>query len=1214
MDWILRAGVLHTFIHFLLLKIGLSLDIHVDLMQKQPTLVFNASLGVGWSYYFDRVSRSEQIGNIISLDSTVGTVFLGKMDTICKHIRSNPLNVEILGKTHSPESSNYSIIALTIYLHNLPCSIPFHRKTAHSLPLKHSVQTVIFSDKFIIWNRLNCLEKGVIVLILKHHVPVSVYDSTCDVIIENPNYAYQSNDSSISTTSLQCLFGTEISFSLKLVPCRNGQHSSILMHTSISPIDNALNEFTSQNVHTDQVRLKRQTSNTKPSFGKYEYRVSIPENKPTGLSVILLTATDPDVGEDGKLTYSMTGIDDSRSNNMFVINPISGLVSTTMELDRELIPRHKFIVTATDNNFHFKKSGTTTLVITVEDENDHAPTFDKLVYKAEMFENIPVATTVKTVRAIDKDTGKNKDIRYSIIIPTNLSTFKIDPSTGSISTLKVLDREIHAEYQLIVQAKDQASFGKQKSSTATIEIKVLDENDNFPQFDKISYSVDVSENLNISMQPVIAQVSATDADEGHNQAITYSVTGGNIDDTFYIDPTTGEVSVQKPLDYETHKEFNLKIKASDNGDVQRTNSTNLWIRIDDLNDNQPYFQNTIYKGSVLEGESIDTSVLTVRALDDDDGINGQMEYTLINVQQSLPFSIDPDLGEISVRATLDREIQPSYLFMVQVKDKGQPSLSATVSVEITVNDINDNSPKFSPKTFYVTISEDAPLYKQVIHMTANDADLGANAHLTYMIVSGNNDNVFTIGKDTGFITLVKRLDYKTQNKYILSVRASDSGSGNRFDTAEVHVNVTDINKHTPVFGNAPYQFYIDEGSVTGKSVGKVQALDSDVGENGRVTYELLNGIQEFSIDPNTGVITTREVFDRELKVAYSYDVRASDHGQPVHQDTAGVMVIVNDKNDNKPRFQKPAEASVSEAAFDGHLVTTVTATDADAGINSQIKYSFSGSGFGDFEIDDANGDIRVAKNSRIDREKQNNYTLIVLAVDKGVIPLTGTVEVQIKVEDINDNAPQFARDEIIAFVPENQKIGSTVAVIEAVDPDDGVNANVEYSFEGGLDADKFILANQPGDPAIIVNRVDLDYESEKKVYYIRLKAASGTLFSAALIIIKVKDVNDNVPVLKDFIIIFNNYVDHFPSEPIGRVPAFDPDVSDQPNLKYEFLLGNEAGFLHLNESTGEITLDSRLNSDIPRNGTIQVKVSGKFHVSLIYKYIVCLCIHGSSNM
>ena len=378
-------------------------------------------------------------------------------------------------------------------------------------------------------------------------------------------------------------------------------------------------------------------------------------------------------------------------------------------------------------------------------------------------------------------------------------------------------------------------------------------------------------------------------------------------------------------------------------------------------------------------------------------------------------------------------------------------------------------------------------------------------------------------------------------------------------------------------------------------VGQVHANDDDVGENARITYELQAGVVDFAIDPNTGIVTTREKLDTENQAAYSFDVKASDHGEEVFSDIAGVTVFVRDVNDNPPQFEKASyDGSVSEAAFDGTSVLQVSAKDIDQGKNAQVNYRIADGSDGrrDFEVDAATGEIRVAQNAEIDREVQNNYTLSVIAYDGGLVPLTSTVEVRIKIADINDNPPAFASDEIIAMVSENKKIGSTVAVVEAVDPDEGANAVVEYSFEGGFDADKFLLQNRPGEPAIILNHIDLDYEADKKEYEILLRASSDHLFSLAVVKIQVQDVNDNWPILKDFTIIFNNFVDHFPTAPIGRIPAFDPDVSDQEKLRYSFILGNEAGFLHLNESTGEITLDPRLNSDIPRTGSLQVTVTG----------------------
>lgn len=1201
MDWRYYSGALCTLIWLFCSVVCETVKVHVevgDRLDRSPRLIFNSSLGVGWSYFLDRNSRNNWAHSIFSLDSSTGCLYLKEPSRICSLLQCNPVEIKIQGRTHfhsinSP--ANYSVTCLHVHFQNVSCSVPKHRKTVFSSSSEYSVHVVTFSNLLSKSKSFYCHEKYAPLVNLRHYVPLSLQSGVCRVMIENSGYYFNTSSSFITSKTGQCLIGNRLKIPLKLACKGNQQSLSVLLEINMA--NNNKNDFyiAGDSDMSSHARMKRQT---KPQFTEQSYTATVAENQSIGRTVIHLTANDPDPGNAGKLTYSMTALLNTLSNSMFSIDPVSGMVTTTQSLDREQIPTHLFLVTVTDSGT-LRQSATTTLTINVEDENDHTPTFDKSVYEVSPEENTAVKSVIVTVQATDGDSGQNAEIRYSIVNPSNSDTFKIDPVAGVVSTLRTLDRESQAQYQLIVQAVDQAAFGERRSSTATIKIAVQDENDNAPQFLQSSYSINITENIDVTNRPVVASISATDADEGRNQDIRYSITNGNTNNIFNIDPVTGEVRVYKELDYESTQSFQLRIKAADNGVIAKQNTTTLWIRILDQNDNPPYFQTQLYKGAILEGASIGSSVLTVHALDSDSGKNAELTYSLVDLNSSFPFAINADSGQISVRANVDREVSDSYLFMVKVADNGERQLSATTTVQIHVNDVNDNSPIFAKEVVYVTISEDAAIFSQVVQVTANDADSAAYATLRYEITSGNTRQMFSIDRSTGVITLQSKLDYKIQNKYILEVRAYDNDD--KYGSCEVRINVTDTNKVAPSFEKPEYKFTISEGQNTGASVGKVFASDTDFGENGRVSYEIVDNIPEFAIDPNSGEITTREKLNRELTPGYSFDVRASDNGNPSKKDTASVVVVVSDTNDNVPEFifnggESVYTANISEAAFDNTLVLTVTARDADDGLNAKVLYKFADhmNGNGDFEIDEASGAIRVAKNNHIDRETQNNYTLIVLAVDGGHIPQTGTASVRIRIDDINDNAPQFPSDTIIAPVPENLPIGSTVAVVQAVDPDEGVNAIIEYSFEGGADADKFVLYNQPGKPASIINHIDLDYESDKKEYIIRLKAASKTLISAANIIIKVEDVNDNAPVLKDFTIIFNNYIDHFPVGPIGRIPAFDPDVSDQSKLTYELLTGNEMKYLILNETSGEITLDSRLNSDVPRNGTMLVRVSGKF--------------------
>ena len=306
---------------------------------------------------------------------------------------------------------------------------------------------------------------------------------------------------------------------------------------------------------------------------------------------------------------------------------------------------------------------------------------------------------------------------------------------------------------------------------------------------------------------------------------------------------------------------------------------------------------------------------------------------------------------------------------------------------------------------------------------------------------------------------------------------------------------------------------------------------------------------------------------------------------------------MTDVNDNSPVFSQPSfEGSVSENAKVSKSVLTISASDRDTGQNALIRYEFSPSNdahFADFALDAASGIIRVAK--RLDRETVATYHYTALAIDGGVPPRSSSVSVQIDIEDVNDNPPIF--DDIVVKVAENTPIGSVIAQISAVDPDDGVNAQIEYEKLDGYDGASFSLEFRPGGPALLKNRIDLDYESVPNKYRVKIRAKSLPFFKDAIVNIHVQDINDNEPILKDFSIIFNNYKDKFINGPIGKVPATDPDEIDRDHLRYEIVAGNNASFLHLNQTTGEITLDYRLNSDVPRNGSVQIKVSGE---SLIF--------------
>ncbi|XP_044136159.1 cadherin EGF LAG seven-pass G-type receptor 1 isoform X1 [Bufo gargarizans] len=936
-------------------------------------------------------------------------------------------------------------------------------------------------------------------------------------------------------------------------------------------------------------RLKRSINNN-PQFQLHNYQASVPENEAAGTRVTTLRATDQDQGDAGRVEYYMEALFDSRSADYFHIDAETGTVTTTQPLDRETKDTHVFKVTATDFGSP-RRSAITYLTVTVSDTNDHIPAFEQSEYRENIRENLEVGYEVMTIRATDGDAPSNANMLYRLVNADGVNqVFEIDPRSGVVRTRGQVDRETVADYQLIVEANDQGKDPGPKSATATVYIYIEDENDNYPQFTEKRYVVQVPEN--VSPNTKILQVQATDMDKGNNAMVHYSIVSGNIKGQFYIHSFTGDIDVIYPLDFEAVREYSLRIKAQDGGRPPLINTTGMVsVQVVDINDNAPIFVSTPFQATVLENVPVGYSVVHIQANDADSGENARIQYSLTDIPPNFPFVINNNTGWITVSVELDRETVESYTFGVEARDNGEPVMSSSASVTITVLDVNDNNPTFTEKVYQLRLNEDAAVGSSVLTMTAVDRDV--NSVVTYQITSGNTRNRFAITSQSGggLITLALPLDYKQERQYVLTVTASD---GTRSDTVLVFINVTDANTHRPVFQSSHYTVSVSEDKPIGTSIVTISATDEDTGENARITYIMEDNIPQFRIDPDTGTITSLIELDYEDQASYTLAVTAKDNGIPQKSDTTYVEILILDANDNMPQFLRDRyQGAVFEDVPVSTSVLQISATDRDSGMNGRVMYTFQGGddGDGDFYIEPTSGIIRT--NRRLDRENVPVYNLKAYAVDRGNPPMKAPVDIQVTVLDINDNPPVFEKDELDIFVEENSPVGSVVARITATDPDEGTNAQIMYQIVEGNNPEVFQLDLFNGDLTALV---DLDYEV-KREYVIVVQATSAPLVSRATVHVKLLDKNDNDPVLHDFEIIFNNYVTNksnsFPSGVIGRIPAYDPDVSD--TLHYSFIQGNELNLLILDPSTGELKLSRDLDNNRPLEALMRVSVTDGVH-------------------
>ncbi|KAK2121562.1 Cadherin EGF LAG seven-pass G-type receptor 1 [Saguinus oedipus] len=817
-------------------------------------------------------------------------------------------------------------------------------------------------------------------------------------------------------------------------------------------------------------------------------------------------------------------------SSYFRTDSATGAVSTASELDRETKETHMLRLKAVDYSTP-PRSATTYITVLVKDTNDHSPVFEQSEYRERVRENLEVGYEVLSIRASDRDSPINANMRYRML----------GGASGVVSTRAVLDREEAAEYQLLVEASDQGRNPGPLSATATVYIEVEDENDNYPQFSEQNYVVQVPED--VGLNAAVLCVQASDRDQGQNAAIQYSILSGKVAGQFYLHSLSGILDVIKPLDFEDVQKYSLSIKAQDGGRPPLINSSGMVsVQVLDVNDNEPIFASSPFQATVLENVPLGYSVVHIQAVDADSGEIAQLHYRLVDTASAfLGMAIHNSSGWITLCAELDREEVEHYSFGVEAVDHGSPPMSSSTSVSIMVLDVNDNDLVFTQPTYELRLNEDAAVGSSVLTLQTCDCDTSTTPRTALRSAAGRGGG--------GLITPALPLDYKQEQQYMLAVTASD---GTRLHTAHVLINVTDANTHRPVFQSSHYTVSVSENRPVRTSIATLSANDEDTGENARITYVIQDPVPQFCIDPDSGTMYTMMELDYEDQVAYTLTIMALDNGISQKSDTTTLEILILDANDNTPQFLWDFyQGSIFEDAPPSTSILQVSATDRDSGPNGCLLYTFQ-------DGDDGDGDFYIKPTS-------------------GALAGPGECG-RVTILDINDNAPMFEKDELELFVEENNPVGSVVAKIRAQDPDEGPNAQIMYQIVEGDMRHFFQLDLLNGDLHALV---ELDFEVRRE-YVLAVQATSAPLVSRATVHILLVDQKDNPPVLPDFQILFNNYV-------TNKSNSFPTN-----SLNYTFLRGNELHLLLLDPAMGELQLSRDLDNNRPLKALMEVSVSGEW--------------------
>ncbi|NWR86641.1 PCD23 protein, partial [Furnarius figulus] len=489
------------------------------------------------------------------------------------------------------------------------------------------------------------------------------------------------------------------------------------------------------------------------------------EDVEVGFLVHHIIAKDPDEGRNGQVAYHILS---GNENKAFVLDKITGLLTTAQFLDREIQERYSLTVMALDDGSP-ALSATQVLTIVVLDVNDETPMFTKQRYETAVRENEAPGEFVIKVEAVDRDAGLNSLLWYEILPGTGYEKFKMNSSSGELVTTASLDRET----QEIFSIKGSPS----RSSTAQLYLTVLDENDHSPLFAKTRYQISVTEDLEEGS--VILDLYAADEDDGLNGEVVYSL----IDNTFgafAINSVTGSIVTTKALDRETKSQYTFRVVASDcSTHLPRSTTVSVVVHIDDVNDNDPVFLQNPIRAFVPAETPVNETVATVFATDLDSGLNGEIEYSILSGNENATFLIDSARGILAINTGLDhentssyRETAASHHLVLLASDCGTPSLNSTATVLITVLDVNDNAPVFSSPEYHIHVKESTPIGSHVTEVSANDCDAGTNAEITYTIISGNDRGHFRLDEKTGSMDLMKKLDYEDTVKFTLIIQAT----------------------------------------------------------------------------------------------------------------------------------------------------------------------------------------------------------------------------------------------------------------------------------------------------------------------------------------------------------------------------------------------------------------------------------------------------------
>ncbi|KAK9728307.1 Cadherin domain [Popillia japonica] len=971
-----------------------------------------------------------------------------------------------------------------------------------------------------------------------------------------------------------------------------------------------------------------------PVFEGVPYDLEVKEDTPIGTTIfsnIILTDADS-VGETIEVTCVEVP-DFKDACNVFLIKTVDaeqsryvGEIVLQGHLNYSVQESYMFLLNATDGSLH----NTTLVNITVGDVQNTPPKFYGDL-KAEVYEDVPINTLIMTVHAEDGDRQMPRKIVYELV-NNPMNYFLLDPIKGELRTARPLDREALENSAGVltfnIRARELVDGVKIEDpsviSIAEATVTIKDVNDEPPTFNQREYSVEIPEDILQGSPLPNLNMTVRDPDLGANSV--FSLTLNDISGAFSVEPEmasgSADVTIRitnSSLDYENpnQRQFIILVVAKElHTDLLLSSTATVKVTVTDANDNSPTFDQEGYTATVSEMASPGTLVTTIVAKDRDSGKFGEngLIYQLAG-NGAEKFVVNNRTGAITVaecdtpgrEPCLDYEIKADYMLQFKASDDDGKGQTTLVPLKISLIDSNDNPPTFSQPVYRVFVDEGAVKFDPELIITAQDLD--KTSHVTYSILAGNDDNLFSIDPNTGKIRITSNRgldlsnDTESDNTIVLTIEAND----NKYTSSTlVNISVRDVNNNAPVFERENYVVSVDEDMSIGSSVVQVKARDADIGSNADIRYRLQKGaFDDFSIDNETGIVYVASKLDYDRRNTYNIEVVATDLGIPSMSGTTLLTINTININDKLPYFVPATQkAEVMEDAPVETIVHTLIALDPDVNISEALNFAatepitaldkhgrqvLNNDVFKEFfSVDKNTGKVTVAKPLQRDVAAIIRITVLVTDITAPTIQ-QGTGMLVITITDVNDSPPYF----MPPWTPQNpfydlelreeQPAGTIVATYAAHDEDSDIAGYV-------IDppSDYFEINYGTG---IVQIKKQIDYEKIKALNFTVVAIDTGVpqLNSSATILVRVKNVNDNDPIFSQK--MYNVSINE--NSPVGShvltVRATDGDAEEYGVITYN-LTGEHSEYFNVNPETGEVTVANTefLDHETLNQTTIQI--------------------------